>query len=47
MAFSETYELRRSGDSISFPPPDPFDWPSFTAKLNGPMPGPEPMQVAS
>ena len=36
MAFSETYDLRRSGDSISFSPPDPFDWPSFTARLKGP-----------
>jgi len=35
MTFSTTYELRRSGDSVSFIPPDPLDWDSFTATLSG------------
>jgi hypothetical protein len=35
MTFSTVYELLRSRDSVSFIPPDPIDWDSFTARLNG------------
>jgi hypothetical protein len=34
MAFSTEYGLQKSGDSISFNPPDPIDWDSFTARLD-------------
>lgn len=35
MAFSTIYEVRRSGGSVSFIHPDPLDWDTFTASLNG------------
>lgn len=35
MTFSTEYVLLRSGDSVSFNPPDPIDWDSFEARLNG------------
>jgi len=33
--FEATYWVERKGDIVNFTPPDPIDWDSFTAKING------------
>jgi streptogramin lyase len=35
MVFHTTFELRRSGNSVSFVFEDPIDWESYTATVNG------------
>jgi hypothetical protein len=35
MVFQTTFELQRSGNSVSFVFPDPIDWESYTATVNG------------
>jgi hypothetical protein len=33
--FRSPYQILWNGDSVTFSPPDPIDWDSFTAKLTG------------
>ena len=35
MLFQGAYDVLRQGDTVSFVPPDPLDWDSFTGRVTG------------